>query len=181
MYTYEQTQHFFSGPTEVGQSELLLHFINRVYQASGKQDLSLQLLLASFEMANILVQLAIFYKAYAITQKKENDTNTALFFIMFNPISLLGGFNNLASFNDFLWHLMILAPLTEMLSLRLVLAVLAVIVTYFNPGAIFCLIPLIVLQARLGVPEEPHKHDTIRRMILFAGLLDLMYLACSTQ
>jgi hypothetical protein len=67
-------------------------------------------------MANILVQLFIFYKAYAITQKKENDTNMALYFIMFNPISLLGGFNNLASFNDFLWHLMILAPLTEILS-----------------------------------------------------------------
>lgn len=116
LYTYEQTQKFFSGPTEVGQSELLLHFINRIYQASGKQDFSLQILLASFEMANILVQLFIFYKAYAITQKKENDTNMALYFIMFNPISLLGGFNNLASFNDFLWHLMILAPLTEILS-----------------------------------------------------------------
>ena len=78
--------------------------------------------------------------------KKEAETNLALYFVIFNPISLLGGFLNLSAFNDFLWHLLILAPLTNsILNDRFILSILAVVVAYFSPGIIFCLIPLTVL------------------------------------
>lgn len=133
------------------------------------------------------VQLLIFKKAYSISVKKEAETNLALYFVIFNPISLLGGFLNLSAFNDFLWHLLILAPLTNsILNDRFILSILAVVVAYFSPGIIFCLIPLTVLQARLNVPDgqqgEPRKHDTFKRLILLAGLIYIMLLLiCSKQ
>lgn len=182
LYMYETTGSFFSGPYQVGQSELLLHVIYQCYHMANKNELSLRVLLACFEMGKIAVQLLIFWKAYEGTSKKAADTDFALYFILFNPISLLGGFQNLQGFADTLWQLLILAPLTDsVLSDRLILQVLAAIVCYFNPGSAICLLPLLVLQARLKVPESIGSNDTIRRVLLFAGFLNLIVMFCCSS
>ena len=73
-----------------------------------------------------------------------------------------------------LWYLLILAPLTDtVLNDRMILQLLASVVAYFNPGVVFCLLPLLVLQARLKVPEQ-QGHDTIRRFLLLIGQLNMI-------
>lgn len=119
---------------------------------ANKHDLALRLILAAFEMGKMAAQILLFHKAYQGTAKKEGDTNLALFFIIFNPISLIGGFTNLQSFADALWYLLILAPLTVVGTGPIVLVLMAQVVAYFNPGVVMCLIPLFVLITRLQVP-----------------------------
>ena len=52
-YTYESTGSFFNGPHQVGQSEILLDAIYRVYCFGNKQEIALRLILACFEMGKM--------------------------------------------------------------------------------------------------------------------------------
>jgi hypothetical protein len=163
--------------------------------ACGKSALSLKILLALFESANMATQLAIFHTVFSISNKKEEYTSLAFYFILFNPIALVGGFSNIGAFNDTMLHLLILAPLIggKLLTDRYVLAAGATLVAYFNPQLIFCLLPITVLQARLQVPsikkqvhsKEPPagkeektapKHDTFARLLILAVMIDIMLL-----
>ena len=122
-------------------------------------------------------QILLFWKAYEGSSKKEADTNFALHFVFFSPIALLGGFTNLHSFAELLWYLIILAPLTDtILNDRLILSLLSVGLAYFNPGCVISLLPLLVVQARLKVPEEQGSHDPFKRLMLLVGLGNMVWM-----
>ena len=108
--------------------------------------------LAVFEVISTLSQIIIFGIAYSATEKKEKYTALAFAWIIFNPISLIGGFTNLGAFNDALFYILVLIPLTEETALRhpIFLGILNAIVSYFDPRVIFLMIPFSVLQARLN-------------------------------
>ena len=135
-----------------------------------------------FEIGKMMLQVQLFQKAYEGTAKKEGDTNFALYFIFFSPIAIFGGFTNLQGFAEMVWYLLILAPLTDSwINDRLVLSLLGAAVAYFNPGCVISMLPLLVLQARLKVPDEPGQNDTLRRVLLLAGFINIIFMFCLSQ
>ena len=103
----------------------------------------------------------------------------AFSWIIFNPISLIGGFTNLGSFNDALFYLLVLWPiLDESPTLRnpIFMGLLNAVVTYFDPRLIFLMIPFSVLQARyhIGLVREkfnPFKETMIRLTISYVPII----------
>lgn len=65
-YIYETSGKFFAGPTDVGQSELLLKLLYAIYSPT-KNDLRLHLFIAFFESVSVILQLVIFHKVFSIT------------------------------------------------------------------------------------------------------------------
>ena len=84
---------------------------------------------------------------FSATDKKEVYTMITFAWIIFNPVSLLGGFTNLGSFNDALFYLLVLIPIVDEPILRNAnfLGAVNAIVAYFDPRLIFLMIPFSVL------------------------------------
>ena len=86
LYMYKKTGNFYSGPTSVGQSELLLKLLYILYTDGNASDQTLYLFIAVAEAASTLIQLVIMNIVYSASPKKSPYLATALIFILFNPI-----------------------------------------------------------------------------------------------
>ena len=164
-YTYDKYGTFFAAPNQVGQSELLLKFLYFINKAASLDMQGLYMCLALFETISVLLQLIIFGVVYSATEKKEKHTAMAFAWIIFNPISLVGGFTNLGSFNDAVFYLVVLLPLLgDDLALwnPIALGLVNAIAAYFDPRVIFFMIPFTVLQARLVIGFSKEKRDPFR-------------------
>ena len=116
--------------------------------------------------------MIIFGIVYSATDKKEMYTMIAFAWIIFNPISLLGGFTNLGSFNDSLFYLLVLLPIADEAVLRNAnfLGAVNAIVAYFDPRLIFLMIPFSVLQSRIDIGlDQSKKRDTFKETMIRLG------------
>lgn len=156
LFFYKKTGNFYPSPVSVGQSELLLKVLYYFFSdmngqqnninggAANFSDQSIYLFISMAESASIFLQLVIMNIVYSATPKKSPYTLVALMFILFNPIQLIGGFSNLASFNDFMFYLLILVPITgdPILSGPIVCGALGALCVYFDPRIVFLMLPL---------------------------------------
>ena len=103
--------------------------------------------LAIFETISTLLQLIIFGVVYSATEKKEKYTAMAFGWVIFNPISMIGGFTNLGSLNDALFYLLVMLPIADESMLRnpYFLGFMNSVVAYFDPRVIFLMIPFSIL------------------------------------
>ena len=96
-YTYETKGNFYHSTFQIGQSELLLVAL---YNISRFIDLRIILALAS--MASMGMQMAVIQ--HSVTKNRD----AALVWVVFNPISLLGGgIQNIGAINDTLFYAII--------------------------------------------------------------------------
>ena len=118
-----------------------------MHSAMPENDEVLFVYIGIFEVISVLLQLIIFGIVYSATDKKEMYTMIAFAWIIFNPISLFGGFTNLGSFNDALFYFLVLLPIADEAVLRNanLLGAINAIVAYFDPRLIFLMIPFSVL------------------------------------
>ena len=152
----------------MSQSEYLLYILYFMHQAMPENDEVLFLYISIFEVISLLIQLIIFGVVYSATDKKETYTMIAFAWILFNPISLLGGFTNLGSFNDTLFYLLVLLPICGEPVLRNanLLGTVNSIVAYFDPRLIFVMIPFTVLQARIDIGlDQSEKRDNFKETL----------------
>jgi len=75
----------------------------------GGGDIFLRVALSSADLCSTLWQLALFKLAFQVSAKKESYTYLAFYWILFNPITLVGGNShaNLGAFNDCLWYALV--------------------------------------------------------------------------
>jgi len=172
-YMYENFGEFFTGPKQIAQSELLLLALFKVHTYSGKSEMAVKLALAASEALSLLTQLLIFHNVFGATKKKEAYTSLAFYYILFNPMSIISGFSNLGVFNDTLFYMLALVSLWRLPGLLLI--AFSIIVAYFDPRAIFLLLPITVAQAR-KTGDAAFTITMTRVTMLAAALSGLFYL-----
>ena len=143
-----------------------------MHQAMPENDEVLFVYIAIFEVISVLMQLIIFGIVYSATDKKETYTMIAFAWIIFNPISVLGGFTNIGSFNDTLFYLLVLLPIADEAVLRNAnfLGSVNALVAYFDPRLIFLMIPFSVLQSRIDIGlDQSQKRDKFKETMYRLG------------
>ena len=113
----------------------------------------------------------------------------ALCWIVFNPISLVGGFTNLGALNDAIFYLVALWPLLDEGAIRhpAVMAILNTVAAYFDPRVIFLMIPLSVMQARYHIGHSNRKgsntlKETLARLVAtFLPILLMFFCVSKTE
>ena len=119
LYMYERTGKFYARPSQIGQSELLMkliYFFAKLFEDEhGRMNSSSAIYFVSAisELASMIAQLITFYSVYSISRAKSKFTNLAMYWIVFNPISLIGGFTYIGSFNDALFYICAILPILD--------------------------------------------------------------------
>ena len=122
-YTYEHFGDFYLNTSQIGQSEYLL--------------LALYKLNKHFDMFYILIAIeliSILMKLYFIRQTMTKNKRLAVLWVLFNPISLLGGSSqNIGAFNDTLYLALILLMFKGVGYLGYFANLFAAVASYFDP------------------------------------------------
>ena len=109
----------------------------------------------------------------------------AFAWIVFNPISLIGGFTNLGSLNDAIFYFVAVWPLLDEKAFRhpIMMAVLNAVATYFDPRIIFLVVPLTVMQARYHLGHSDRKknalNETLTRLFITYTPMILLFFCLS--
>ena len=110
----------------------------------------------------------------------------AFAWIIFNPISLIGGFTNLGSLNDAIFYLVAIWPLLDEKSFRhpIIFAIVNAMATYFDPRIIFLVMPLSVMQSRYHLGHSNRQSintlkETMTRLVVTYTLIILMFFIMS--
>ena len=118
LYMYKRTGKFFARPSQIGQSEILLQmifYISEMFTTDNYNGAESGIYFFSTigELLSLAMQLILFYCVFSISEKKSKYSTVALLWITFNPISLIGGFSYIGSFNDALFYMVIALPLLD--------------------------------------------------------------------
>lgn len=142
----------------IGQSDLLLRALYFICETMQGGDTALRIVLSIADVVSLLLQLAVFKLVFEPTAKKEAYTMATFYWILFNPVSILGGntHGNLGAFNDCLWYTIIYYSILGARKHTRCphLLILNIIAVYFDPRLIFLLIPICVIQYECGKSPE---------------------------
>ena len=133
LFAYEKKGTFYAHTEQIGQSELLLKML---YYC----PIDIRWPIALFDLLSTLSQL------WLLSTVTIRHKEIIQLLIVFNPFTVFGGgIQNIQSFNDFLFVLVVVFAYKQRKYTCYILGALA---TYFDPRIVFIVLALSVLQSR---------------------------------